>query len=70
MCSGASIQAYEVLDLLAHLIDKSLVVAEPQDGRDRYRFLEMMRQYGQERLNESNESERGDRLYAAVGSDM
>jgi predicted ATPase len=55
VCSDGSIQAYEVLDLLAHLIDKSLVVAEPQDGRERYRFLEMLRQYAQDRLAESIE---------------
>jgi predicted ATPase/class 3 adenylate cyclase len=57
VCSGGSIQAHEVLDLLAHLIDKSLVVAEPQDGGDRYRFLEMIRQYSHERLREGNETD-------------
>ncbi len=57
VCSGGSIEAWEVLDLLAHLIDKSLVVAEPQDGRQRYRFLETLQQYGQERLAESKETD-------------
>jgi predicted ATPase/class 3 adenylate cyclase len=57
VCSGGSIETWEVLDLLAHLIDKSLVVAEPQDGRERYRFLEMIRQYAQERLAQSKETD-------------
>jgi predicted ATPase/class 3 adenylate cyclase/Tfp pilus assembly protein PilF len=57
VCSGTSIEAWEVLDLLARLIDKSLVVAELQEGRERYRFMEMIRQYGQERLAESKETD-------------
>jgi predicted ATPase/class 3 adenylate cyclase/Tfp pilus assembly protein PilF len=57
VCSGGSIEAWEVLDLLAHLIDKSLVLAEAQDGRQRYRFLETIRQYGWERLAESEETD-------------
>ena len=37
----------EALDLLSHLVDKSLVVAEeqPQSGETRYRLLETIRQY-------------------------
>jgi predicted ATPase/Tfp pilus assembly protein PilF len=57
VCSGEGIEAWEVLDLLAHLIDKSLVIAEPQDGGQRYRFLETLREYGQERLAESKETD-------------
>ena len=41
----------EVLDILGRLVDKSLVVAEAgQEGALRYRMLEPVRQYGQERL--------------------
>ena len=40
-----------VLALLLRLVDKSLVVAEPQgDGAVRYRVLEPLRQYARERL--------------------
>jgi predicted ATPase/class 3 adenylate cyclase len=43
-----------VLDLLAHLVDKSLVTLEA--GADRYRMLETVRQYAQERLGESGDA--------------
>ena len=43
----------DVLDLLSALVDKSLVSVEPEGGR--YRLLETVRQYAQERLDESGE---------------
>lgn len=57
VCSGEGIDTFEVLDLLTHLIDKSLVTVEHKGEADRYRFLEIMRQYAQERLQESEEAE-------------
>jgi predicted ATPase/class 3 adenylate cyclase len=45
----------EVLDLLADLVDKSLVMVEADGGR--YRLLETVRQYAQERLNESGDGD-------------
>ena len=39
-----------VLELLSHLVDKSLVIAREADGEARYRLLETVRQYGQEKL--------------------
>jgi DNA-binding CsgD family transcriptional regulator len=50
------IEEEDVLDLLSRLIDKSLVVAEPEekwDGAMRYRMLEPVRQYAQEKLEKS-----------------
>ncbi len=48
---GQGIDEEEVLDLLGRLVDKSLVVAEAgPEGALRYRMLEPVRQYGQERL--------------------
>jgi predicted ATPase len=44
------IEAYEVLDLLEQLVNKSLVVAEETDWGLRYRLLETVRQYAQEKL--------------------
>ncbi len=44
-----------VLDLLTHLVEKSLVVLQ-SDG-ERYRLLESVKQYGQERLGESGEED-------------
>jgi non-specific serine/threonine protein kinase len=47
-----------VLDLLAQLVDKSLVLAEVQHGAARYRLLETIRQYAGDRLTEAGEAER------------
>jgi predicted ATPase/DNA-binding SARP family transcriptional activator len=57
VCVGDPIERHQVLDVLSHLVDKSLVVAsEPQPGGGaRYRLLETLRQYGHERLAESGE---------------
>lgn len=49
-------QGDDVLDVLASLVDKSLVVMESAEGEARYRLLETLRQYAQERLAEANES--------------
>jgi predicted ATPase/DNA-binding SARP family transcriptional activator len=47
-----------VLDLLAQLVDKSLVLADAaEDGTVHYRLLEPVRQYARERLRSSGESE-------------
>ena len=51
------VERYQVLDQLALLVDKSLVVAENTGGRTRYRLLETMRQYAAERLEESGEAD-------------
>ncbi len=49
--AGGTITTDEVLDLLARLVDKSLVIAdETGAGSTHYRLLEMLRQYGWERL--------------------
>jgi predicted ATPase/DNA-binding SARP family transcriptional activator len=47
-----------VLDLLSHLVDKSLVVVEEQAEAEeaRYRLLETIRQYAREKLLESGEA--------------
>ena len=48
VCAGDGVGADEVLDLVANLAEKSLVVVEP-DG-ERYHFLETIREYAAERL--------------------
>jgi predicted ATPase len=54
-----------VLDLLARLADKSMVVAEPTaEGPVRYRLLETLRQYGWERLGESGDAAAARRRHA------
>ena len=59
---GDGIEEDEVLELLTHLVDKSLVVAEAgAEGTLRYRMLEPVRQYAWERLEESEEEATRDR---------
>jgi predicted ATPase/class 3 adenylate cyclase len=48
---GGEVEAGDVLDLLSHLVEKSLVVMEP--GGTRYRMLDTVRQYALERLDEA-----------------
>src|SRR5207245_10099727 len=40
----------DVLDLVARLVKKSLVVAQPSDGQPRYRLLETLSEYGRDKL--------------------
>src|SRR5919112_1273582 len=57
-CSGEGIEQDDVLELLSELVDKSLVVAEAgEEEMPRFRMLEPVRQYGQERLQESGTAE-------------
>ncbi|MFI7705051.1 ATP-binding protein [Nonomuraea sp. NPDC049480] len=50
VCTGEGIASPQVLDLLAGLVDKSVLVGERRDGAVRYRMLESLRAYGGERL--------------------
>ena len=59
-CSLFPVTSLEVLELLANLIDKSLVVYETWQGQARYRLLETIREYSLEILEQSGQS---DRLY-------
>lgn len=52
------------LDLLDGLTDQSLVVREPQGESMRYRYLEPVRRYAQERLMESGEEPAASRRHA------
>ncbi|MFG2983040.1 BTAD domain-containing putative transcriptional regulator [Streptomyces sp. NPDC048258] len=62
VCAGGPVEAYEVLDLLTSLADKSLLVTA---GDGRYRMLETIRAYGLERLAEAGEREPVRRAHAA-----
>ena len=57
IAGGGDVERYQVLDLLTLLVDKSLVVAENASGRTRYRLLETVRQYAQEKLTESGQAD-------------
>ena len=52
VCAGDGVEASEVLNVLSHLIEKSIVqVAEPESSRTRYSLLETIRQYAREKLS-------------------
>jgi predicted ATPase/class 3 adenylate cyclase/Tfp pilus assembly protein PilF len=53
--SGEVIEAWEVLDLLTGLVDKSLVIAATLGDTTRYQLLETVRQYARDRLAEGKE---------------
>jgi non-specific serine/threonine protein kinase len=50
VCAGDGVDRDEVLDLLSHLVAKSLVVMDREATPARYRMLETMRQYAREKL--------------------
>ncbi len=56
VAGGGEIERYQIVDQLSLLVDKSLVVAENVGGATRYRLLETVRQYAQEKLGESGEA--------------
>jgi len=56
VCVGNEIEESEVLDLVTHLMDKSLIGCEPQARQARYRMLESIRAYAREKLSHSLES--------------
>jgi predicted ATPase/DNA-binding CsgD family transcriptional regulator len=57
VAGSGDVERYQVLDLLTLLVDKSLVVADENGGRSRYRLLETVRQYALEKLGESGEAD-------------
>jgi predicted ATPase/class 3 adenylate cyclase len=54
---GEALQTAEVLDLLAHLVDKSLVAVDGSGREVRYRLLETVRQYADAKLARSGFAE-------------
>jgi predicted ATPase/class 3 adenylate cyclase len=57
VCTDGSIHRDDVLNLLEQLINKSLVIADEMHGETRFHALETMRQYANEKLVESGESD-------------
>jgi hypothetical protein len=55
VCSGDPVEREAIMDLVAGLVARSLVVAEDDGSGTRYRLLETIRQYGEERLAEWGE---------------
>ena len=63
--AGPGVAAEDVFDLLAALVDKSLLVVRHTQHGPRYRMLEIIRAYGRERLAEAGETEEIRRRHAA-----
>ena len=61
---GPGLQAVEVLDVLARLVDRSLVGVREHHGAARYSLLEAVRQYALEQLVASGEEEETRRRHA------
>jgi predicted ATPase/DNA-binding CsgD family transcriptional regulator len=55
ICADHRLAAEEMLDLLAALAGKSILIVAHGEGVARYRLPETLREYGQERLEESGE---------------
>jgi non-specific serine/threonine protein kinase len=68
VAAGGSVAADDVLDLTAELVEKSLVSLDPE--QQRYRLLQTVRHYAQEKLEEAGEaaeaSERHRHYYVAL----
>ncbi|WP_218159300.1 AfsR/SARP family transcriptional regulator [Actinacidiphila rubida] len=70
--ADGAIAPEDVLDLVAALVDKSLVTVQQPDGSGgvRYRLLESIRAYGAERLAEAGETDALLRAHAAYFLDL
>lgn len=56
VCSGEALPRFEVLDLLGHLVEASVVTFDA-DERPRYQLLETVRQYSLDKLVEAGEAD-------------
>ncbi len=57
VCAGGGVRSEDVLDLLARLVDRSLVVMADSGDEPRYRLLESVADYGLARLREAGETD-------------
>jgi len=53
VCAGPGLEGTVVMDGLAGLVEKSLVLTADDDGQRRFRLLDTVRDYGRERLADS-----------------
>jgi predicted ATPase/class 3 adenylate cyclase len=55
ICGFGDIDPFDVLDLLTHLVDKSLILVDSQRGEPRYRMLETLRAYARRQLEHGDD---------------
>ena len=65
ICAGGTVERGRLLELLARLVDKSLVVVTDVGGRVRYQRIDTVRIYARERLSASGEEADVRRRHAA-----
>lgn len=70
VCAADAGERAGVLDTLASLVDRSLVVVREHQGEARYALLETVRQYARERLNGTDEAHRVRGRHAAFFSTL
>ncbi len=57
VCADEALAVHDILDLLSELVNKSLVVARREPGQEtRYRLLETVRHYAQEKLVQAGQT--------------
>jgi predicted ATPase/class 3 adenylate cyclase len=64
VCGADPLSGGEVFELLAALVAKSLVVAQPDGATTRYRLLETIREFGEDRLAQYGETDQLRRRHA------
>ncbi len=64
VASDEALDEFAVIDLISHLVARSLVVAEANATGNRYRLLETTRTYALEKLAATGENDRIDRRHA------
>ena len=57
MCAGDDVAVGDIVDILGHLVDKSLVSVTSRDDGTRYRLLQTLVDYGRDRLVEAGEAD-------------
>jgi hypothetical protein len=65
VASGVGARGHDVLELLAALVDKSLLRVEPTAGEPRFRMLEMIAEFAREQLTHADDADRVGREHAA-----
>jgi predicted ATPase/DNA-binding CsgD family transcriptional regulator len=55
VCAGQGVEVEQMVDVIDGLVDKSILIVEGRGSTARYRLLETIRQYGQARLDATDE---------------
>ncbi|MFD9710188.1 BTAD domain-containing putative transcriptional regulator [Streptomyces sp. NPDC060006] len=70
VCPGQDTRREDVMDVLAALVHKSVLTVDTTGPRARYRILETLRQYGQDRLQELGQDVELRRRHCAYYADL